>query len=218
MLVQRRFDVFLRAATEVLDELASSLHDVTTGELQRFRQQSDEQIDRVRWAIPEEIERRGGLHAEGVDALRNEITVLSAQVDGIAAVKPGVTVDGLHDQMVRWLTESMVRLGLLEGSVDERIADGRRMLADHRDTLASVARRFGVDAETVVAVWGVESDYGRSTGATPLLQSLGTLSCFGRRQTFFRGEFFASLRIVQSGDVPAEHLRGSWAGAGARRS
>ena len=96
---------------------------------------------------------------------------------------------------------------------DERIADGRRMLAEHRETLAAVARRFGVDAETVVAVWGVESDYGRSFGRTPLLQSLGTLSCFGRRQTFFRGELFAALRIVQGGHVEADQLVGSWAGA-----
>lgn len=96
---------------------------------------------------------------------------------------------------------------------DERVADGRRMLAEHRETLAGVARRFGVDAETVVAVWGVESDYGRSFGRTPLVQSLGTLSCFGRRQAFFRGELFAALRIVQGGHLQAQQLVGSWAGA-----
>lgn len=96
---------------------------------------------------------------------------------------------------------------------DERVADGRRMLAEHRETLAAVARRFGVDPETVVAVWGVESDYGRSFGRTPLLQSLGTLSCFGRRQPFFRSELFAALRIVQGGHLQAQQLVGSWAGA-----
>lgn len=96
---------------------------------------------------------------------------------------------------------------------DERIADGRAMLDRWRDTLAEVERRYGVDPETVVAVWGVESDYGRAFGSRPLLTSLATLSCYGRRQGFFRGEFVATLRIVQDGHVPAEQLVGSWAGA-----
>lgn len=96
---------------------------------------------------------------------------------------------------------------------DERIADGRARLAEHRDTLAAVQRRFGVDAETVVAVWGVESDYGREFGRFPLVRSLATLSCQGRRQTFFRGELFATLRIVQAGHVEPDLLVGSWAGA-----
>ena len=65
----------------------------------------------------------------------------------------------------------------------------------------------------MVAVWGVESDFGRSFGSRPLLNSLATLSCYGRRQGFFRGEFVATLRIVQDGHVPVEQLVGSWAGA-----
>jgi lytic murein transglycosylase len=96
---------------------------------------------------------------------------------------------------------------------DERVADGRLQLAAHADTLAAVERRFGVDPETVVSVWGVESDYGRSFGSFPLVQSLATLSCDGRRQPFFRGELFATLRIVQAGDVEPRQLVGSWAGA-----
>jgi glucose-6-phosphate 1-epimerase len=70
-----------------------------------------------------------------------------------------------------------------------------------------------VDAETVVAVWGVESDFGRSFGKRPLLQSLGTLSCFGRRQSYFRGEFFSLLGLLDRGDIRAEAAVGSWAGA-----
>ena len=96
---------------------------------------------------------------------------------------------------------------------DERVADGRAMLAQWGDTLAAVAKRYGVDAETVVAVWGVESDYGKSFGKRPLVTSLATLSCYGRRQAFFRGEFVATLRIVQDGHAAPEQLVGSWAGA-----
>ena len=102
----------------------------------------------------------------------------------------------------------------LSGLVDEqRVADGRAMLATHGELLARIAAEYGVDAETVVAVWGVESDYGKTFGKRPLLVSLGTLSCFGRRQAFFRGEFFATLKLLQSGDLQPEGLNGSWAGA-----
>jgi lytic murein transglycosylase len=102
----------------------------------------------------------------------------------------------------------------LAALVDEqRVADGRERLRAHADTLARVATRYGVDAETVVAVWGVESDYGRVFGKRPLLTSLATLSCAGRRQDYFRGELFATLRILQSGDAREQDLRGSWAGA-----
>jgi lytic murein transglycosylase len=96
---------------------------------------------------------------------------------------------------------------------DERIAEGRAMLSRWRDTLTAIERRYGVDPETVVAVWGVESDYGKSFGNRPLVTSLATLSCFGRRQSYFRGEFVTTLRIVQEGHVAPEQLLGSWAGA-----
>jgi len=102
----------------------------------------------------------------------------------------------------------------LAGLVDEqRVADGRAMLAEHRDLLQRVEAAYGVDPETVVAVWGVESDYGQTFGKKPLLTSLSTLACEGRRQAFFRGELFATLKLIQSGDLQPEGLVGSWAGA-----
>jgi lytic murein transglycosylase len=102
----------------------------------------------------------------------------------------------------------------LAGLVDEeRVEDGKARLAEHAATLAKVEQAYGVDAATVVAVWGVESNYGRTFGKKPLLQSLATLSCAGRRQDFFRGELFATIRLLQSGDLRAEGLVGSWAGA-----
>jgi lytic murein transglycosylase len=96
---------------------------------------------------------------------------------------------------------------------DPRVADGQGMLATHRDLLDRVSMAYGVDPATVVAVWGVESDYGRVSGKRPLLVSLSTLSCFGRRQAFFRGEFLTTLKLLQAGDIRAEGLTGSWAGA-----
>lgn len=96
---------------------------------------------------------------------------------------------------------------------DERIADGRQALRQWQAELARAQQQFGVDPATVVAVWGVESNFGRQLGGRPLLTSLSTLSCFGRRQSYFRGEFFATLKIIQQEHVGPERLNGSWAGA-----
>jgi lytic murein transglycosylase len=102
----------------------------------------------------------------------------------------------------------------MAGLVDpQRVDDGRTMLESWRDALARVEARYGVDPATVVAVWGVESDYGRSTGRKAIVRSLATLSCEGRRQAFFRGELLAALRILADGHVAPERFNGSWAGA-----
>lgn len=95
----------------------------------------------------------------------------------------------------------------------QRIAEGRAKLAEQAAMLAEAERKFGVDRHVLVAVWGVETDYGKVRGGRPLMRSLATVSCFGHRQRFFRAELFAALRIVQSGDIQPEALVGSWAGA-----
>jgi lytic murein transglycosylase len=96
---------------------------------------------------------------------------------------------------------------------DERIADGRAKLAEWADVLSEIERQFGVDRHVLVALWGVETNYGKIMGGRPLVTSLATTSCFGRRQDFFRGQLVAALRIMQDGDMPPESMAGSWAGA-----
>ncbi len=102
----------------------------------------------------------------------------------------------------------------LAGLVDEeRVADGRAKLVQWAAVLGEAEQRFGVDRHTIIAVWGVESNFGTTLGGRPLVRSLATVSCFGSRQRFFRGELAATLRILQSGDMQPEALVGSWAGA-----
>ena len=96
---------------------------------------------------------------------------------------------------------------------EERVADALAMRQKWAAPLAAAAERYQVDADTVVAVWGVESNFGRNFGKRPLLTSLGTLACFGRRQAYFRGEFLSTLKILDGGDIAPERLVGSWAGA-----
>lgn len=102
----------------------------------------------------------------------------------------------------------------LAGLVDqERVDDGRAKLKEWSKVLAEAEQKFGVDRHAIVAVWGVESNYGKIQGKRELVRSLTTLICADKRQAFFRGELLATLRILQSGDIPAESLVGSWAGA-----
>lgn len=96
---------------------------------------------------------------------------------------------------------------------DERVADGQAGMARWQSELDRAASRYGVDPATIAAVWGVESNFGRTLGGRPLLTSLSTLSCFGRRQAYFRGEFFATLKIIQDEHIAPDRLVGSWAGA-----
>ena len=96
---------------------------------------------------------------------------------------------------------------------DQRVEDGRARAREQSSVMSRIAARYGVDPEIVVAVWGVESDFGRSFGWRPVVQSLATLACFGRKPAFYQGEFVAALEILQRGDVVPEHFTGSWAGA-----
>jgi len=91
---------------------------------------------------------------------------------------------------------------------DERIAGGKEQLNAYTDVLATIGKRFGVQGEVVLAIWGVESDYGRNLGKRPLLQSLATLACYGRRQKFFSTEFLAAIKIAANGDIAGPALTG----------
>ena len=96
---------------------------------------------------------------------------------------------------------------------DDRIARGQELLAQYAPTFAAVERAYGVDRSIVAAIWDVESNYGTMGGDRPVLRSTATLACVGRRRDYFRGEFLAALEILQHGDIPPDHLVGSWAGA-----
>lgn len=96
---------------------------------------------------------------------------------------------------------------------DDRIAHGQKALTAHAEVLRRIEASYGVDAEIVAAIWGLESAYGAVRGDLPTLHALATLAYDGRRGAFFEGELIAALKILQSGDVAAQGLRGSWAGA-----
>lgn len=96
---------------------------------------------------------------------------------------------------------------------DDRIRIGRSKLTEQRELLADIELRYGVDPAIIVAIWGMESSFGAAAGHFPVIRSLATLSCYGRRQPFFRNEFLSALNILERDEIAADNFLGSWAGA-----
>jgi len=102
----------------------------------------------------------------------------------------------------------------LEGAISpQRVRSGRRLLSEHATTLDQIEARYGVDRETLVAVWGLESSFGQIMGDKSVIRSLATLAHEGRRPAFAKSQLIAALDILQHGDVAPQRMRGSWAGA-----
>ncbi len=95
----------------------------------------------------------------------------------------------------------------------DAVARGREKLQTHAALLARVSQQYGVPAEYIVAIWRIESGYGTNFGSFNVVEALATLAYAGRRQPYWRGELVSALRLLQTGEVPAQRLIGSWAGA-----
>jgi membrane-bound lytic murein transglycosylase B len=93
------------------------------------------------------------------------------------------------------------------------VRTGRQMMERHRTVLGRVSEAYGVPASVIVSIWGLESNFGRFTGVRPTIAALVTLAWDPRRSTFFRGELFNALEILNRGDIELTSMRGSWAGA-----
>lgn len=93
------------------------------------------------------------------------------------------------------------------------IRDARTMASRHKAVLTRVSKAYGVDPRVLVAVWGLESNFGRFSGVRPTVPVLATLAWEGRRGDFFRQQLFDALTIVDRGDIALDKLKGSWAGA-----
>ena len=94
-----------------------------------------------------------------------------------------------------------------------RINKGRQLLDDNREVLNKISARYGVEPEFIVALWGLETGYGKNTGGFGIISSLATLAYEGRRREFFESELISALLIIDSGHITAKDMRGSWAGA-----
>ena len=95
----------------------------------------------------------------------------------------------------------------------QRVARGQEKLLQLRSQIDPIATQYGVPAEVLVAIWGMESSYGSFMGDIPTIDALATLGFEGRREAWARSQLLAALRILQSGDIDRTQMIGSWAGA-----
>src|SRR3984885_1822226 len=128
-----------------------------------------------------------------------------------AGLTPDLHIMDLLDAQPEFTKATWDYLNLLVS--DDRIARGRELLTQFASTFDAEERAYGVDRYIIAAIWGVESDYGTKGGDRSVVRSTATLACVGRRRDYFREEFLSALEILQRGDVPPDHLVGSWAGA-----
>jgi membrane-bound lytic murein transglycosylase B len=140
-----------------------------------------------------------GLRAEIVDAALADVTEpqpIILERDRAQAE----TVFSLEKYLARSLTPRL-------------ILAGRDAYAKNRELLDQIGERYGVPPRIIAAIWGMESNFGRFSGVRPTVPALATLAWDPRRATFFRGELFNALEILNRGDIDLPHLKGSWAGA-----
>ncbi|MGH7124834.1 MAG: lytic murein transglycosylase [Stellaceae bacterium] len=95
----------------------------------------------------------------------------------------------------------------------DRLQEGRERLRENRPLLEQVSRRYGVQPRFIVALWGIESNYGKKSGDFPEISALATLAYDGRRSTYFRKELLTAIKIIDQGWIKPEDMLGSWAGA-----
>lgn len=94
-----------------------------------------------------------------------------------------------------------------------RVKKGREMMEKHAGVLNSVHQKYGVAPQYVVALWGIETNFGSNTGGFKVIDALATLAWEGRRASFFRKELINALKIIDAGHITAKAMKGSWAGA-----
>ncbi|WP_155718144.1 lytic murein transglycosylase, partial [Pseudomonas fluorescens] len=102
----------------------------------------------------------------------------------------------------------------LDGALSPvRVRNGQALLVKYADILQSIEQRYGVDRQALVSVWGMESNFGAFQGNNSVIRSLATLAYEGRRPAFAQAQLLAALQIIQHGDIQADQMKGSWAGA-----
>ena len=96
--------------------------------------------------------------------------------------------------------------------INSRIAKARRQMTQHAGLLARIEQRFGVPGPILIAIWGLETDFGVDSGRSPVIRAVATLAHDCRRSEMFQGELMAALTIVERGDLTVAGMRGAWAG------
>jgi membrane-bound lytic murein transglycosylase B len=132
----------------------------------------------------------------------------NAALDGIEPLEIVVERDRSQPEVVL-STDQYVQRRLTKAFVRTATEKYR----EHRAELAPIAAKYGVPANVLVAIWGMESNFGRFTGSRPTIPALATLAWEGRRRTLFTTELINALQILDKGYIELDKMKGSWAGA-----
>ncbi len=150
---------------------------------------------------------RQELRVEALDqGIRAEI--FDAAFEGVEPIPRVIELDRSQPEFTMTFDQYLSRV-----VNDKRVQEGRAKFAQNRDLLEEISRKFGVQPRFIVALWGIETGYGRYTGGFPVIASLATLAFDGRRSSFFRKELLISLKILNEGHISPDRMKGSWAGA-----
>ncbi|MEQ8387934.1 MAG: lytic murein transglycosylase [Alphaproteobacteria bacterium] len=161
---------------------------------------------------PEEISFDGfsdwldGVRAEARE--RNLKATTIAALDGIEPLARVIELDRRQPEFTLTFQQYMDRV-----VPDSRVQKGREKYRENRDLLREVGARYGVQPRFIVALWGIETDFGRVSGGFQVLPAVATLAFDERRAAYFRKELFHALQIIDEGHITADRMTGSWAGA-----
>lgn len=148
-----------------------------------------------------------GVRAEGLERGISKATLDSA-LAGLTPIQRVIKLDRRQPEFVQTFRQ------YVEKRVNDwRIQTGRERFATHGALLKEVGLRYGVQPRFIVALWGIETNFGRHTGGFSVLRALATLAFDGRRSAYFRKELFNALTIIDQGHISASEMKGSWAGA-----
>lgn len=148
-----------------------------------------------------------GLYQEAL-AQNISASTLDAALSGLQPIPRVIELDRKQPELTLTVEQYLSRV-----VPPRRVNAGRRKLAQNRSVLKEIGRKFGVQPRFIVALWGIETDFGRLTGGFPAVQALATLAYDGRRSAFFRKELLNALHILDQGHIGIDAMTGSWAGA-----
>ena len=135
-------------------------------------------------------------------------SVIKQAFDGIKYKSRIIELD--RKQPEKTLSFQQYRKNILSKT---RIKNGRKLLRQYNKTLTKISNEYGVPKHVIVALIGIETNYGRNTGGFNVIEALATLAYDGRRSEFFTNELISALKILQDGHISAKEMNGSWAGA-----
>ncbi len=145
-----------------------------------------------------------------IEAIEKGISknTLDLAIDDFKPIKRVIELDRRQPEFTLTLDQYLKRV-----IPSRRIKKGRLMLAKNNKILEKIGNKYSVQPRFIIALWGIETDFGRLDGGFSVVHSLATLALDGRRSKFFRKELIRALRILDQGHINIRDMRGSWAGA-----